>query len=268
MDGTEILGGKSKHCSSNTELTLRKYFRNTREPFAVTLGGQRLYFLTSPVDVAAFYKNTTAFVFDDVVYDLSVRFGVYHSALKRLRQKPANKEDDRFSSLLQIKNPQLKSLAQLNSELFHLELHPGERLDDLLSRFVFYIEKSLDLHKFPLAAIVSSSKSGRVVSLLKWTQEVLMLAGTDAIFGEKIQEIDPNLIKNFLVFDDENWKLWYKWPRAKRMHTAKAKMTKTVQEYLSLPCEKRPGAAHLLEVIETSQRALGISDHDIATNLT
>ena len=43
-----------------------------------------------------------------------------------------------------------------------------------------------------------------VVSLLKWTERVLMYAGMIALFGTKILEIDPDLVQEFLVFNDEN----------------------------------------------------------------
>ena len=36
-----------------------EYFKNTREPFAITLGRERLYILTSYHDVIAMIKNNT-----------------------------------------------------------------------------------------------------------------------------------------------------------------------------------------------------------------
>ena len=56
----------------------------------------------------------------------------------------------------------------------------------------------------------------------------MMDAGTIALFGTKILVIDPKLVQKFLAFDDENWKLWYKWPNARAMHAVKTEMMKTI----------------------------------------
>ena len=55
-----------------------------------------------------------------------------------------------------------------------------------------------------------------------------MNAGIIALFGIKILEIDSELVQKFLTFNYENWKLWYKWPKASAMHVAKTEMTNTV----------------------------------------
>ena len=83
-------------------------------------------------------------------------------------------------------------------------------------------------------------------------------------FGGKVLELEPNLPKKFLDFDDDNWKLRYKWPNATKMHAVKSKLTKTLQRYLALPEEERPGAAHIVETMEATQRALGTYEEDIA----
>ena len=48
------------------------------------------------------------------------------------------------------------------------------------------------------------------------------------------------------------------------MHAVKSKLTKTLQRYLALPEEERPGAAYIVETMEATQRALGTSEEDIA----
>ena len=75
-------------------------------------------------------------------------------------------------------------------------------------------------------------------------------------------------MQNFLDFDAENWKLWYKWPRAKTMHAAKAKVTKTLRQWLQLPMSERSDAAWLIQTMEATQRAIGMDEQDIATILT
>ena len=70
-----------------------------------------------------------------------------------------------------------------------------------------------------------------------------METSTNILFRGKLLEVDLNIIKNFLMFDDDNWKLWYKWPGSGQMYKAKAKVIETLRTYLGLPREDRPGAA-------------------------
>lgn len=54
----------------------REYFKRTREPFAITLGREKLYILTFRKDVVAAHKNSTTVDYGNVVQDLMARFGV------------------------------------------------------------------------------------------------------------------------------------------------------------------------------------------------
>lgn len=243
-----------------------EYFNNTREPFAITLGGEKLYFLVSPNDVTNLYKNTTSLAFDRIVYELSITFGVSRDAMDNVYHRPTSEADDVVCQKLQIKNPQFKSLAQLNNDFWKQQLVPGETYYALQEKFLIYIEKSLQCNDNSPKFVVSSNMvtGQKTVSLLRWTQEVLLDAALRAFFGDKILALEPDLPDHFLDFDDDNWKLWYKWPNAKKMHEAKSKVIKTLRRYLALPKEERPGAAYIVETMETTQRALGTSEEDIA----
>ena len=50
-----------------------EYFGNPREPFAITLGGQKLHVLTFPEDIKNIYENMKIFAFDDVVIMFPLR---------------------------------------------------------------------------------------------------------------------------------------------------------------------------------------------------
>lgn len=243
----------------------RQYFGNTREPFAITLGGERLYFLTSSEDVALAYKNTTSLTFDKIVHDLSVTFGVSRQSVERAYRRPTNELDDVISQNFQIKNPQLKSVAQFHHDLWKQQLLPGDLYREVQQQFADLIESSLRLNRMTGHYVISSHRNeGKNVSLLKWTQEVLVDAALRIFFGDKLLELDPDLPRHFLEFDDDSWKLVYKWPNATKMHTAKAKITSALVRYLALPPEERKGAAYLVEMMEKTQRALDFSEEDIA----
>ena len=112
--------------------------------------------------------------------------------------------------------------------------------------------------------VLSSTSREMTTSLHKWCQYVLVSAGTTAFFGETLLQMYPDLLQNFVDFDDHNWMVWYKWPDATLMRTPKAKVLKALEEYLSLPKEKRSGVAWIIETMEDSQRNLGMNDSDIA----
>lgn len=246
---------------------ISKYFKNTREPFALTLGGERLYILTSPENVASAYKDTTHLTFDHVVYELSLTFGVTRSAMDKAYQKPT-KENDVLSQKLHINNPQLKSLTQLNSDFYKQQLHPGEKFDIIQQKFLCCIDKSIRPEHLTGSYVLSSTSDEKTLSLQSWCQDILLNAGTEAFFGEKILQMDPDLLQNFLKFDSENWKLWYKWPQAKEMHAAKNKITNTLREYLKMSRDLRSDASWLVQTMEDTQKAIGMEEQDIATVLT
>lgn len=233
------------------------------------MGGQKLYVLTSPEDVKSLYKNAKVFTFDDVVIDVSVTFGISHSALLKMRQKPAFPEGDSIYSEFSVQNMHALSLSELNNEFWKQELHPGRGLEALLEEFVLRIDTALQSETQSKHSITqhSSNSTERLVSLLKWTEGVMMDAGTIALFGTKILESDQKLVQKFLTFDNENWKLWYKWPNASAMHAAKTEMMKTIENYLDLPQDERGGAAHIVHLIEKTTSALGLSKKDIAASL-
>ena len=60
------------------------YFGGTREPFSITVAGQRLYIITSPRDMASVYKNSSTLSFDSFVHDLDAAFGMSPGALRIL----------------------------------------------------------------------------------------------------------------------------------------------------------------------------------------
>ena len=225
-----------------------------------------MYFLPSPEDIALAYKNTTSLTFDKIVYELSITFGVSKESVEMAYRRPTNDLDDVISQKLQIKNPQLKSVAHFHHDLWKQQLLPGDLYRELQQEFADLIETSLHLNRMTdqYYVVTSHRNEGKTVSLMKWTQKVLVDASLRIFFGDKLLELDPDLPRHFLDFDDDSWKLVYKWPNATKMHTAKAKMTNALVRYLALPREERKGAAYLVEMMEKTQRALGFSEKDIA----
>ncbi|KAL8746544.1 MAG: hypothetical protein Q9190_001462 [Brigantiaea leucoxantha] len=187
--------------------------------------------------------------------------------MDKIHRKPENVQEDLIASSLSIKNPQFKSLAQLNKDFFKHHLQPGTEYDILISKYSIHLRALVRPKRIPCTALVTVGCRNQVISLLKWTQFVFMETGTSLLFGEMVQKLDPDISKNFLAFDDVNWKLWYRLPGARKMASSKEKMVITLEKYLQLPQNQRQDAAHIVHIIEDSQRARDISTRDIAVNL-
>ena len=105
---------------------VREYFGNTREPLALTLGGEKTNFLTNAEHVAAVCKNTSEFIFDRVGYELSIQFSVSPEATAKIHRKPTSPEEDLVRNKLQIKNPQLKSLQNFKQRVLQETASPWQ----------------------------------------------------------------------------------------------------------------------------------------------
>jgi hypothetical protein len=242
----------------------RLYFHNQRAPFALTLGGEKLYFLTSPEDAQAFFRNTSSLEFESVVYELGITFGVSKEAMDLSYTRPTSEANDRVSQTLGTRNSRLKSLVDLNKEFWKVQLHPGEEYRKVQDVFLTEITARLKHGQLPPSSVHSTSGTEVTVSLLTLCQCVLIESTLIAFFGEILLRIAPSLVTDFLDFDEENWKLWYKWPKATKMNTAKDRMAKAMESYLALGDKSRQDASFIIKTFIKSQRALNTPDEDIA----
>ena len=78
------------------------------------------------------------------------------------------------------------------------------------------------------------------------------------------------MLEYFTAFDDESWKLTYKYPRSvsKSMYDAKENMIAGIEAYLRLPKDERLEGAWLIYKMETETKNAGIEVHDFAAMLT
>jgi hypothetical protein len=230
----------------------------------LTLGGEKLYFLTAPEDVQFFFRNTSALEFENVVYELGITFGVSKDAMDKSYEKPSSEAEDRVSQALGTRNSRLKCLVDLNKEFWKMQLHPGEEYQNVQAVFLKEITEKLEHGGLPSSSVRDASSSEKTVSLLILCQRVLIESTLNAFFGKVLLETEPNMVQDFLDFDDENWKLWYKWPKASKMYTAKDRMAKAIERYLTLGDKTREDASFIIKTFIKSQQALDTADEDIA----
>ncbi|CAG8976222.1 hypothetical protein HYALB_00010768 [Hymenoscyphus albidus] len=223
----------------------REYFGNTREIFSVTVMGQQLHIVNSPKDVLSVYKNSKGLDFNPIIKEIMASFGLRASTLGKMFDLDSNG----------------KFWMDTAHENFKLQMHPGERLDELQTTFLGNIDKSLNWEKLAGPMVLSGyGDEVKIVSLFKWCGEVLVDSATRAFFGDSIFHIDPNLLADFFVFDGDSWKLSYQYPyfAAKDMYNAKKKGETAFTKYLALPREHREDASWVTKSIEDGIEGLGI----------
>ncbi len=192
-----------------------------------------------------------------------VCFGVTPFAVAKMWEKPAN---DGPGSAILSPNPLHKLLAKLSEDFYRQQLYPRKPLEILQSTFMPNIHNSLKWYNISSKIISSSTKDAKIVSLLGWCREVLLDSATRSFFGNRLLEIELNLFQGSFDFDDNSWKLTYKIPRvfSREMYEAKQKSTDALIKYFKLPIKERPGAAWVVQNLETEMRQLGIQEPDIA----
>ena len=115
---------------------IKEYFNNTHEPFAITLGGEKLYYLVHSEDVSVAYKNTASLALDKVVYELSITFRVSRDVMDKVYRQPASEVDGMVGQELHIKNPRLESLAQFNTDFWKQQLVTGNTCYEIQRKFL------------------------------------------------------------------------------------------------------------------------------------
>lgn len=244
----------------------RLYFGNSREPFFLTLGGRRLYILTSPEDVSTLFKDTSAFTFDIAVADFMGQFGCAKQTALDVYQRPRSEDDDPAIKL-GYQNPSGKSMAHLNNDYLHLQF-AGKQSVEVIDKVCGLLHEWTSEKHLEGPAVLSTTGDAKTVSIYKWSQEVLMQVATRGIFGVELLEQSPNLFTDFLYFDEENWRLWYKAPGSKPVNDAKEKLVDAFEQYMSIPREERPDMAPVIDYYERTKLVKGIPKRDIATILS
>ncbi|KAL8939674.1 MAG: hypothetical protein Q9211_002625 [Gyalolechia sp. 1 TL-2023] len=236
----------------------RKYFGDVRKPFALTVMGQRLYIVTSPRDISAIYKNTTTLTFDELVRDMMLSFGASEEGVRRMWESP--RTGGTVGSLHKV-------LAHAGEDYYRQQFQPGHRLNDLWTDMQGRLSASLQWDAITGESVLSVRHKIKTVSLMNLCQSTLLSSATSAVFGDRLLQIAPDLVKTFVVFDDKSWKLTYKLPPflAKDMHNARQQIFAAFRSYFALPPGERTGATWVVDTLETEMRRIGLEEHDIAS---
>lgn len=160
-----------------------------------------------------------------------------------------------------------KSFIDRAHDYYKLQLHPGDKLDVAQEPFFRAIDDSLHWQKLSEKYVQEATLDTKVVSLIGWCKEVLLFAATKAFLGEKIIEIEPNILEAIHDFDLTSWKLVYRVPSfyARDMQTAKNIVDNALLKYFQLPTQERPECSWLVQTLESDMRKMGIDNQQLAS---
>jgi hypothetical protein len=247
---------------------VRKYFGNSKEPFALTIANSKIYVITKSRDVAEAYRNTDTLSFNEFVQAMMRACGNTEFCVRAM-YTPLPKDKEGFP------NPHGKPLATLARQMHIHQLYPGDNLDFLERQFhdwfVDHLPSVDAIQRFcPYATTTTTAEPNSVVlPLMEWCSDFFTRAGQKAYFGDALAGIDPELTRVFIVFDELSWQVLYQYPSflAREMKTARDRIQRALLKYIQIPQAQRTGDAWFTKAMENEMRALGISEEDIATML-
>ena len=234
----------------------------------VTVAGEKLCIVTSPHDISAVYRNTTTLIFDTFVRDLMVDFGVSSSGVQKMFESP---EKLRRGSMEWPSIPPPDSIGVNGRNFSRQQLQPGELLNSVQDKVMHFYTESLDWRALSHTYTIESSPRSKKISLMGWCQHVVLAAGSNAFYGERLLQLAPHLLETYIEFDKHSWMIFYKYPAlfARPMSVPKEKIVQAFTAYYQLSPEDRPGQAWYLQALESEQRKIGMNDRDIGiTSLT
>ena len=255
---------RAPDCSCNELTCIRKYFGPTEEPYTVSMPGQNLCLMSSPKQISDIFKNTTDLSYNTFIRHVLTSIGVSAPAVDKWI--PLHLSEHEVKQGVHSVNAVSGELTLIGEKLCQRQLLPGKELDIVQKAFTDHINELLVWEK--VLSIVPQVPSSLVVStsLLGWCQDVLLGPATEAFFGKRLLQIDPDLVKRFCIFDDASWKLHFGYPRilSRDMHSAKDSMITSLKRYWELPREDRSDASFLIKSFEVEMREMGIEEKDMA----
>jgi hypothetical protein len=227
----------------------------------ITTLGVKSYILTNPKDVGEAYRNTESLSFDIYLQATMRTLGSTESVVKRM-YTPLSDTKSGFP------NPQNKCLALLSRDIHIHQLFPGENLKILGTKLSGWFDKHL------VADVIAEERSYTtlrgndvVIPLMKFCSDMTTSAGQEAFFGKKLGQREPNLVRDFLEFDDISWQLLLQYPPmfCRDMLAAKDKICHALQRHFDVPMEERATEdTFFVRTMETEMRQLGLNSEDIS----
>ncbi|KAH8433494.1 cytochrome P450 [Aspergillus melleus] len=247
---------------NNSYVLLRngdKYFRGSKESYAVEVMGQTIYVVTSARDSAEIYKNTTTMSFEIFVRKFIRSCGASDELLDRLYGAPPLAGD-----------VESRSLGDKTHDFHGMQLFPGGHLPEFTAIFKEFLEDSVRMDRLPGKRYITASGEGWVnLRLMKFVSDYFVDAGQRTYFGKRLGEIDPDLIWTFLELEDRSWQILYEIPAvfARKAHAARDGIIDAIQKWFETPPEDRPDGSWWMNTMEAEMKALGFNTREMATTV-
>lgn len=240
----------------------RLYFRDTREPFALTVAGRKWYILTKSEDVTSTYKiDNGSLSYDIFAIEVMRMLGVSEEGIGKAFQTHDTTKD-------RSNNVQYKHLVRLCKEYQLEQLSPGDRLSQLVGPIIELLELRMNINWIDSRRwyVSVNDRDCRIVSLYQWLSDVFIGLGTTAYFGKSLEEVDPDLTRTFMSFESLSWQAMYQYPSflCGKMLKAKLKLQNAIAVYFKLPKDKRNDASWFIGQIEREIDRLEIASTDKA----
>ncbi len=215
--------------------------------------------MTSAADVNAAYRNNTTLSWDAMLNDLLIAFGIDSGVIPKLWQKPDVGVADESESVARTRR-----LSPIHATLDHYksQMLPGERLDKFSDSLLGHIS---DLLCWDAVYKRFGAKPSKI-SLNKFCGEVLVEALSRAMFGNRIFEVEPDLVQSMLDFNDDAWMLIFQYPQSSesKLHRARRKLLDFFLRYMQGPEELRSEQAWMIDRAIQDLKAIDMCDEDRA----
>ncbi|KAJ0120683.1 cytochrome P450 [Diaporthe amygdali] len=244
----------------------RLHFQDSREPFALTVAGQKWYVLTKPEDVTSTYRiDSGSLSYDIFAVEVMGMVGITAEGIRKAFQTQHVSPDG--TTIVRYKH-----LVRLCKEYQLEQLTPGPGLNRLVGPAMNLLKRRLnhdsvvDRGAAWYADDMPTVKGGVHVSLYQWISDVFIEMGTTAYFGNLLLQIDPSLTRTFMIFESISWQAMYQYPRflCGDMMRAKEKLQNAMAEYFASPKHTRADASWFILKIEEEMDRLNISSADSA----
>ncbi|KAI0186879.1 cytochrome P450 [Xylaria flabelliformis] len=158
--------------------------------------------------------------------------------------------------------------AIMINEYHRRQTKPGELFNDLLhKRTITQIHEALQAISDGTSRSIMEQSGDRVtISLLQLCTELFLRGTTTSFLGNKIWEVNPDLLDSFMVWERTNWKYMFQLPDiiSGDMLQARDDIIDSFTRYLCIPQEDRRDSNYFVKSIETMMRDVGCSEQDMA----
>ncbi|KAI3324249.1 hypothetical protein HD806DRAFT_534565 [Xylariaceae sp. AK1471] len=115
-------------------------------------------------------------------------------------------------------------------------------------------------------SVVKQSTKGVTVSLLRLCMDIFLRGTATAFLGNKIWEVNPNLLDSFMVWERTNWKYMFQMPNivSGDMLEAREDIINSFVAYLGIPREERSDSNDFVKSVEAMMRDISCSEQDMA----